>query len=102
MTNRHWKQLKLNTLTSNENDQLKAAVFLVNKRTGFELDVLSTVTELVDIFPNEKLDHVLGALKNGSTGMYGSVYKLSLTELCVWVRKYKESIDRQFDLGICQ
>lgn len=87
--------LEIQTRKSN----IKNSLILALERTGNELKPLDNMVE--DIY-NEfyflKDEEIQKAIRNGSLGIYGKMYRFSTQEVCIWIREYKKS--KQPNLGI--
>lgn len=53
-----------------------------------ELNIDSTIEDIIREFPKVKEEQILKAIKNGGLGMYGQTYKLTTQVFCVWIRAY--------------
>ncbi len=74
---------------------IKANVILAITRTNgnireYDLDVIANTFE--QAFPKVPHVHIAGALENGSLGVYGKTYRLSMQEMCIWVREYLKEL----------
>jgi hypothetical protein len=70
---------------------IRTSLTLAFNRTGTEFDkelANSMYFDIADAFPNLTLDEFTKALKNGGLGVYGKTYKLTIQEVCIWVRNY--------------
>lgn len=70
---------------------IRTSLTLAFNRTGTEFDkelANSMYFDIADAFPDLTLDEFTKALKNGGLGVYGKTYKLTIQEVCIWVRNY--------------
>lgn len=76
-----------------DSKRLKISLTLTFARAGQSLDnkelklIESTIKST---FPNMTKKDIFAAIKNGGTGFYGSVFKMSCLEICIWIRKYQK------------
>jgi len=65
-------------------------------RTGCELSgslQLKMAEDICKEFPKVKIDVIKSAMRKGGLGYFGSTYKLTTQEVCIWIRE--EIIYRQ-------
>jgi hypothetical protein len=66
----------------------KAAVYLAESNiTGTE--VKQYAEQLLETFPKMKIQKINEAINFGYTGGFGRTFKLTLQEICVWIRCYE-------------
>ena len=62
---------------------------LAFERTATEpYNIDNMIVDVTTEFPKLSDDEFTKAIRNGSLGKYGKVYKLSTTEVCFWIREY--------------
>lgn len=60
------------------------------ERTDMEFKSIdATIEDIITEFSDLPIEQVREALRNGSLGEYGSTFRLSTQEICVWIRKYR-------------
>lgn len=57
---------------------------------------------VIDTFPSTEPKNILEGIKNGYTGKYGRTYKMTVQEICLWIRchiegKKPRDYERTFD-----
>lgn len=83
------QKLEDNTQTHKE---IASLIPLAVERTGSELSKEYMYTMAIDIakeFRNHDLELIKTALKKGALGHFGSTFKLTTQEVCIWIRKEK-------------
>lgn len=79
------QQLELQTQKHN----LQTSLALAFERTSTEpYNIENMVNDILTEFPKLSNDDFTKAIRNGSLGVYGRVYKLSTSEVCFWIREF--------------
>jgi len=69
-------------------DEIKKSLIISMQRVQMELPELDlTCLDIFNTFKNVSVREIREALKKGSTGAYGSTYRMSTQEVCIWIRK---------------
>ncbi len=55
-----------------------------------EKHALAVSKLIIDTFPSVEPKKLLEGIKNGYTGMYGRTYKMTVQEICLWIRCHIE------------
>lgn len=82
-----------------EMDIVRTSIALAFSRTGteFDKDLANNIfLDAIDTFPNLRIEQFAEALKLGSLGEYGKTYKLTVQEVCIWIRTYKRDRTPKF------
>ena len=80
-------------------NDLRQSLALAFERTATEpYNIDYMILDIATEFPKLSDDELTTAIRNGSLGKYGKVYKLSTTEVCFWIREYLE--DERFLLKV--
>lgn len=80
-------------LTSNGQEIILASIALACVRWNKQIEnfpIEQFYKDLKSTFPTMSLDFVVRGIKEGSLGKYGNVYDLSIGQVFIWIRKYKE------------
>lgn len=68
-----------------------AARINVDQRLTIQEHQLTDIADaILDMFPYESIEDISLALKRGSQGRYGEVYRLDAAVICRWIQKYLE------------
>ena len=72
---------------------LKASLFIALDRTGVKLvNVDTLIDHLRDCYPDTPTERITSAIKEGTMGTYGDVYRLSFTQVSIWIKEYEKAI----------
>lgn len=89
------KKLENNIQTSNLNElhELAGALIIASQRTLCDLKhEKNIVNDILKEFKHLNIKQIIEAIKRGGLGYYGNCYKLSTTQICVWIREYEREI----------
>jgi len=80
-----------------DEDKLRAAIVLAIERVGsgdFSIDhlVRDIKSEFIDLDGRD----ILKGIRAGSLGRFGRTYKLTIQDVCIWIRQYQDSLP-EFD-----
>ena len=77
----------LQPLSENNIQICSSAIALAMERTGTEfLDIKKTSVDIINSFPDVKIEMIVDAMKRGGLGEFGRTYKLTIQEICIWIR----------------
>lgn len=84
--------------TYKRDELLKQSIALAFERTNlpaFNIDNL--VNDISNKYKNLPNEIMLTAIKRGALGEFGRTYRMSTQEVCIWVNKHLESINRDIN-----
>jgi len=84
------KQLELQVSDFND---VKLSLYVAFERTGTPMETtvnaIDYVAETIIVeFKELTCEQIIEALRNGGLGKYGRTYKLTIQEICIWIRTY--------------
>lgn len=73
-------------------DEIKKSLIMAIERTDLNLTSIdNSANDIFTEFQRTSLSKIREAIRKGSLGEYGSTYKLTTQEICIWIRKYLKS-----------
>lgn len=68
---------------------IKTSLAVAFDRTGTEpRDTENMANDIANEFTQVSNSDIAKAIKNGGLGLYGKTYKLTIQEVCIWIREY--------------
>lgn len=86
------KLLKQSEFQENDFNNIKLGLIVAFERTGSIIETENQINYIAETLINEfaelNSEQIIEALRNGGLGKYGRTYKLTIQEICIWIRTY--------------